>query len=344
MIAITTRSSIRVKPERTRRFMDATPRVCSAYYECCKDNTLIVRCKGVAARRASIWQTLKLCEMPYSLGTVATFGGNFRVIISSHDLEEAPAMPISSLRALATFVAARSSGGPRQRVADGDGAGDDPPRPPAGDVRLESGRVAQYTIHVDRNSLRGSVRLNDGLIALTSSGILLRFEMPAVRLIRERIGAEEVTCLGRGEGETVLAGLSDGRICRVDPGTLDLTDIAKLPDAPQWVGWAMGQGNRPAGLVAVIRLTKPEKQGGRQWLVRSTVVNDLATGKRLTMDEIASTILLDRAGRLWLGADKGEWGGRLWWVDLARADALGRSNRLPLASLIANLCGTAFMG
>jgi hypothetical protein len=228
-------------------------------------------------------------------------------------------MPISCLRALVgrslqrVLLAVAGSVSLTATVR-----GDDPPRPPAGEVRLESGRVAQYTIHFNRNSLRYSVRLNDGLIALTSSGTLLRFEMPAVRLIRERIGTDEVTCLGRGEGEAVLAGLSDGRICRVDPGTLDLSDIGKLPEAPQWVGWAKAQGNRPAGLVAVIRLTKPVQQGARQWLERSTVVHDLAMGTRLTMGEAASTILLDRSGRLWLGADNGEWAGHVSWVDLPR--------------------------
>src|SRR5438552_466736 len=71
---------------------------------------------------------------------------------------------------------------------------DEPPRPPTGEVRLDSGRVVDYTIHFDRNSLRDSLRLGDGLIALTSSGTLLRFDLPAVLLVRERIDTEEVTC------------------------------------------------------------------------------------------------------------------------------------------------------
>jgi hypothetical protein len=64
--------------------------------------------------------------------------------------------------------------------------GDERPMPPSGEVRLGSGRVVNYTIHFDRNSLRDSLRVGDGLIALTSSGALLRFELPAVRLVRER--------------------------------------------------------------------------------------------------------------------------------------------------------------
>jgi hypothetical protein len=195
---------------------------------------------------------------------------------------------------------------------------DEPPRPPAGEVQLGAGRVVAYTIHFDRNSLRDSLHLGDGLIALTSSGTLLRFELPAVRLVRERIGVVDVTCLGRGEGDAVLAGLADGRVCRVDPATLDLADVVKLPAAPQWVGWGKARGNRPAGLVVVTRPTKPVERDGRHWDVPYSVVHDLATGKTFTEEEAATTCLLDRAGRVWLGADRGEWGGWVTRVDLVK--------------------------
>jgi hypothetical protein len=195
---------------------------------------------------------------------------------------------------------------------------DEPPSPPTGEVRLGGSRVATYSIHFDRNSLRDSLHLGDGLIALTSSGNLLRFELPAVRLVREQIGVLEVTCLGRGEGGAVLAGLSDGRACRVDPSTLDLADEVKLPAAPQWIGWGTARGARPAGLVVVTRRTKPVDRDGRHWDVPYSVVHDLATGKTFATEEDATTFLLDRAGRLWLGADRGEWGGQVTRVDLVR--------------------------
>jgi hypothetical protein len=92
---------------------------------------------------------------------------------------------------------------------------DEWPRPPGGAVRLATGRVVDFTIHFDRNSLRDSLRVGDGLIALTSSGALLRFELPDVRLVKERIDVE-VACIGRGERGSVIAGLPDGRVCRVD--------------------------------------------------------------------------------------------------------------------------------
>lgn len=190
--------------------------------------------------------------------------------------------------------------------------------PPTATVRIASGRVVESTIHFDRNSLQDSLRIGDDLIALTTSGALLRFELPAVRLVRERINAEDVTCLGRGEGGAVLAGLGDGRVCRVDPATLELTDMAKLPDAVSWVGWRAAAGDRPAGFVVVTRSTKPAEPNGepREWPY--SVVHDLATGKTFALEDEARAFLLDRAGRFWLGVDRGEWGGRVTRVDLIR--------------------------
>ena len=182
---------------------------------------------------------------------------------------------------------------------------DEPPLPQARQVRLESGRVVEYTIPFDRNALQASERTGNGLIALTSSGVLLRFELPDVRLVRERGESVEVKHLGRGEGDAVLAGLADGRICRVNPATLELTEIAKLPAPALWIGWISGTANRPGGLVVVTGSTK-------------STVHDVATGKTLTVEFKATTFLSDSAGRLWLGADNGEWGGQVARVDLTK--------------------------
>ena len=222
---------------------------------------------------------------------------------------------------------------------------DEPPRPPTGEVRLGSGRVVDYTIHFDRNSLRDSLRLGDGLIALTSSGTLLRFELPAVRLVRERIGTEEVTCLGRGEGEVVLAGLSDGRVCRVDPATLDLTDMAKLPAAPRWIGWGQAASDRPAGLVVVTRRTTSP------WIATASAGSSpirwsttSPRGRRFALEEEATTFLLDRAGRFWLGADRGEWGGRVTRVDLVKGTVADDQAAAVPRIRGSSLTGKAFTG
>lgn len=151
------------------------------------------------------------------------------------------------------------------------------PQPPSGQLLLPSGRVVDYTIHFDRNSLQASVRVGDGLIALTSSGALLRFELPAVRLVRERID-DEVTCIGEGENGGLLAGITDGRVCRVDPTTLALTDVARLPAAPSWVGSCAAGGNRPAGIIGITRTTRPMERDGKRWNQPCSVVHSALTG------------------------------------------------------------------
>ncbi len=108
-------------------------------------------------------------------------------------------------------------------------------------------------------------------------------------------------------------------MCRLEPQTLDLATVATLPAAVQWIGWSKATDKRPAGLVVVTQPTKSVEQHGRRWETTFSMVHDLATGKTYTLDEHASTVLLDRAGRLWLGADRGEWGGQVTRLDLASA-------------------------
>ncbi|WP_422927284.1 hypothetical protein [Singulisphaera sp. PoT] len=195
---------------------------------------------------------------------------------------------------------------------------DEPPKPPKVEAKLEGGLQVEAEIHFNRNAIKGSLPLGDQLIALTEAGTMLRFEYPSLRLASERHGLEGVTCLGLGEGGAPIAGLSDGRICRVDPNTLELTDMAKLPEPPQWLGWCGPREGRPAGLVAVTerrRIVKTEK-GTRN--PRHSVVHDLAVDRTIELDDLMTTFLIDRDGRLWLGADNGEWGGLVSRIDLVK--------------------------
>ena len=60
----------------------------------------------------------------------------------------------------------------------------------------------------------------------------------------------------------------------------------------------------------------PEKPFG--WADRglgSLVVEELGTGGTVRIPFVATTLLLDSRDRLWVGADKGEWGGRLAVID-----------------------------
>ena len=156
------------------------------------------------------------------------------------------ARPISHLAVLVMILTASLSTIAR---------GDDVSGPVTGEVRLASGRSVSYAAHL-AGHFDPELTLRDSdtalprmaLIALTDRrAALLRFELPAIRLVRERIDLEGITCLGRGEGETVLAGFADGRVCRVDPVTLELTDHGQAPiRTGDWLGWkpASGQATR----------------------------------------------------------------------------------------------------
>ena len=157
---------------------------------------------------------------------------------------------------------------------------------PSGTVRLPSGLTAHYAHYSDRNALRDSRRSGDAVIALTEGGTLLRLDLATLNLTREWSGPVPVACLGTGENGTVLAGFEDGRVCRVDPATLALTELARLPGKPRWVG-ALSDDAGPrvkSRLVVVIEQTRPVERNGGRFQVPTWVVQDLGPSKTYSLD------------------------------------------------------------
>lgn len=104
----------------------------------------------------------------------------------------------------------------------------------------------------DCYSLRAARQAGDKVvIALTQSGHLALFETPrmALRKVRKEVN-KPVVCLGQGSRGAVLAGLADGHVCRVDPKTLDLVVIAKVPAVPEWI--ETPEGREDDKLLAVV--------------------------------------------------------------------------------------------
>ncbi len=224
---------------------------------------------------------------------------------------------------------------------------------PSGTVRLAPGITAHYSwsyYNRDRNALADAVRAGDAIIALTDSGALVRFDASTLKLAREWSGPVGATCLGHREGDAVLAGYADGRVGRIDPATLAMTELARLPGEVQWVGTipaGAGQAAKPRiiGVMeqkkefetkravsavlgrsrgAVVEKKKVVEIKSRKYQVPCSVVIDLGSGKTFAPDARgerpsdlhASAFLLDHKHRLWLGADNGEWGGWCSYVDL----------------------------
>jgi hypothetical protein len=176
---------------------------------------------------------------------------------------------------------------------------------------VTSANGAEVAYHFDRNAFVATARAGDGTyVALTDSGNLLAFDSATFALLAERIPRSPVRCLSATVGD-VIAGLDDGRIVSVDAPSLQMKRIGAVDGRPAWIG------RRRSGALLVAHGFAPEKPIG--WGERglaSLVVEEMGTGRSLRIPFVATTFLLDSRDRLWVGADKGEWGGRLAVVDL----------------------------
>lgn len=204
-------------------------------------------------------------------------------------------------------------------------ADEGPPKPLAGQIRLDGGRLVEYETHYNRNAIRAVARLDKGLIVAMLSGVLDRFDSLSGAPARERVDVPGIASLTRGDGESFFAGFDDGRVCRLDTETLELVEIAKLPGEVKWIGWSKAERAGKAGLVAAIWFDEVVEVDGKREEIRRGAIHDLASGKSFTLENRPSSFFVDREGRLWVGADRGEWGG---WVVRINLDE-GKMANLP---------------
>lgn len=116
----------------------------------------------------------------------------------------------------------------------------------SGVVQIQNVGKVRYTYHYNRNALEDAVVLGDGVIALSESGNLLRFERESLALVREAFGSPPAYCIGCDSRQQVYVGLVDGQICRVEPQTLGLTCVTTLADLPVWIGPNLGSADAHA--------------------------------------------------------------------------------------------------
>lgn len=191
-----------------------------------------------------------------------------------------------------------------------------------GRVTAQGSPAIAWEYHYDRNALRDTLPVADGFLSLTQAGNLLRFGSDLRTLRKEYFGPVPITCLAGTQDNGIVAGFDDGRIMKVDPATLTFSPVASVPGSVRWIG------RRPAGWVVAFE-TKTRS--------RKTVVRDLATQEVHELKDLGpSVFMLDRKGRLWIGEDRGEWGGSTHWLDLAS----GKLNRVAMpGNLFDNIYG-----
>ncbi len=187
-------------------------------------------------------------------------------------------------------------------------------------VDLPSGGRVGFRYDFDRNALAAMKVAGEAVVALTASGNLLRFDRSTLELGAERTGPGLVRCLGSGPGGVILAGLEVGtlgRVVRVDPATLELTPLAELDAPPVWVG-----ADERGSMAVVERMAWHQGRDvfghDSRWLEATHDVVDVASQSRFTLPQIGTTFLLDRKHRLWVGADRGEFGSWVAVLDVAR--------------------------
>jgi hypothetical protein len=185
---------------------------------------------------------------------------------------------------------------------------------------LPSGIKVRSSYHFNRNALSAACLTDGAALALTDSGNLLRFDLRTLRLLRERQMDVALVALAYAPGTGCFAGAVDGRVFKIDPKMLVLTETAKLPAAPQWMSAYYDARKKKKGILAAV--VRPLKGGGGVELVlhRLGLGPAAATTHKVPPPLVGAgritAFYLDSKDRLWLGRDIGEWGGWCGALDL----------------------------
>jgi len=164
----------------------------------------------------------------------------------------------------------------------------------------------------DRNALAASVQVGSSIIALAEAGHVLRFDLQTLRLTGERLSRRRAIVLGAATATDVLVGFTNGRIARLDASTLIATPIAAVEGHPVWIGTCPGIASPLVVYASPVAAPYPASHPRGLVGYRARL---LATEEEVEIDT-GTTFLCDSKGRLWIGADRGEWGGALQVVDL----------------------------
>ncbi len=210
--------------------------------------------------------------------------------------------------------------------------------PPQGALELRDGRQVRFTYHFNHNALKDCVQVADSLVCLTESGDVLRFDAEALRMNAEEIVPGRATTITVISPDRILIGTQAGEISEVDPITLGLKHITTADGKIIWLSGSGSPSNQSATIVAVVD-NYPEVlpwpgEPSKDYDKRSAALEikdmhpyyvrvyanggeksfSFNLGKKLVLP---TAYFLDDFGRLWMGSDKGEWGGECSYMDLS---------------------------
>lgn len=203
-------------------------------------------------------------------------------------------------------------------------------------IILRSGEPFRYTYYFDHNALKDAVRAGSVLIALTESGDLVRFDGTTLKITGQQIVPGHASAISLAEDGRVLVGTEAGIIVEVDSATLKQTPLFTTKGRVVWLGSVTGKDTTPM-TVAVLDNSldlnpwpgedsgKYDKRARHAQVSRvnpflvtvyeSGTVRSFPLSSELIFP-LPSSFLLDNTGTLWMGRDKGEWGGSFSSMDL----------------------------
>lgn len=199
----------------------------------------------------------------------------------------------------------------------------------SGRVVLPSGYTAEYETHYDRNALNTAYISESGIIAITRSGTLLRYDSQTLQATGELITPGYAVCLGKDGAGGPLVGFEDGTIWKVDVQTMKLSEIGKVGGIPLWIGSVASSDNVKDKFLSVIELPGGQKKRGSKKfaiyiLGEGRAIEFMGPWSRYSL----TSFMADSKGRLWLGEDRGEWGGVCYLFDL-KCRALYETDSIP---------------
>jgi hypothetical protein len=202
------------------------------------------------------------------------------------------------------------------------------PPPITGTVEVSPGERLQYRYWFDRNALVDVAHSGNVFIALTRSGNLLRFDADSLAMTGEHVVTGDGYAISVDSRGRLLLGTGDGRIDEIDPVTWKRTEIARTSGRVLWL--ARGGVGATETTVAVTRrgslIGIPGEpiedywKRDRQQPKESVVVVTAGRSRTITLPErldFPATFGVVWPDKLWIGADKGEFGGMVFRVDLA---------------------------
>lgn len=207
--------------------------------------------------------------------------------------------------------------------------------PITGSTPAEHLGTVQWSYHFDHNALKDAELVGRDLVALTESGNLVRFDAETLAITAHQVVPGRGIAIALGDPGKLLIGAEDGQIYELTSDTFALTPVTKAAGRVVWLssGKAIGKAH---SIVAVIDARadvmpwpgEPFKAyETRSARIERQVVDPLrvlisagGTPKYIPFKQgsfaTPDAFMLDDSDRLWMGADKGEWGGQYSYMDL----------------------------